>query len=77
MIFSLPMRRRSRTAISTRLEVTMQIVALIVAGTDTTRLAIAGALSQLLQNRDQWSAFCQRPDALKQQAAREGLRFDR
>lgn len=58
------------------LEIRTQIAGLILAGADTTRLAICATLSQLLQHKDQWRAFCADPDGLKARVADEGLRFD-
>ncbi|MET0498700.1 MAG: cytochrome P450 [Steroidobacteraceae bacterium] len=41
------------------IEATMQIVAVILAGSDTTRSAIAIQTSLLLQHREQWNALCE------------------
>lgn len=57
-------------------EIRAQIAGLILAGADTTRLAICSTLSQLLQHPEQWASLCAEPDALKRRAADEGLRFD-
>lgn len=57
-------------------EVRTQVAGLILAGADTTRLAISSTLSQLLQHKDQWAAFVADPDGLKKNVAEEGLRFD-
>ncbi|MBB5517604.1 cytochrome P450 [Amphiplicatus metriothermophilus] len=57
-------------------EARVQVAGLILAGSDTTRLAICSTLSQLLQHQDQWAALCADPDGLKKPAAEEGLRYD-
>ncbi len=58
------------------LEIRTQIAGLILAGADTTRLAICATLSQLMQHPEQWRAFCADPDGLKTKVAEEGLRYD-
>ncbi|MGF1545230.1 MAG: cytochrome P450 [Parvularculaceae bacterium] len=57
-------------------EVRTQVLSLIVAGSDTTRLAICATLACLLQRPDQWRAFCADPHGLKASVASEGLRFE-
>ena len=57
-------------------EIRCQIVGLVLAGSDTTRGALASTLSKLLQHRDQWEAFCADPDGLIDGVVNEGLRFD-
>ncbi|MEO1014687.1 MAG: cytochrome P450 [Pseudomonadota bacterium] len=57
-------------------EVRAQVLTLIAAGSDTTRLAICSSLNQLLAHPAQWRAFCEDPEGLKRQVAEEGLRFD-
>ncbi len=57
-------------------EIRTQIASVILAGSDTTRLALCATLSQLLQHPDQWAALCADPDGLKKGAVEEGLRFD-
>ena len=59
-----------------RAETRAQIVAVILAGSDTTRMALSSTLSQLLQNPEQWARFVVDPEAMKAQVAAEGLRFD-
>ncbi|MET1026762.1 MAG: cytochrome P450 [Dongiaceae bacterium] len=56
-------------------EIIFQIITLIVAGTDTTRVAMAAQVSLLLQNRDQWDALCG-DAALVPGAVAEALRYD-
>ncbi|MGE0409667.1 MAG: cytochrome P450 [Amphiplicatus sp.] len=57
-------------------EIRTQIAGLILAGADTTRIAICSTLSQLLQHKEQWRALCHDPNGLKRRAAEEGLRYD-
>ena len=57
-------------------ETRMQIVTLVLAGSDTTRGALTSTVSQLMQNRSQWQRLCTDPDALLKGAVAEGLRFD-
>jgi Cytochrome P450 len=57
-------------------EVRAQITSVILAGADTTRMALSSTLSQLLQHPEQWQALYADPDGLKAGAAAEGLRFD-
>jgi len=56
-------------------EILSQIVTVIIAGSDTTRGAIAVQTSLLLQHRDQWDAVCADP-ALIPGAVSESLRFE-
>jgi len=57
-------------------EVRAQITSVILAGADTTRMALCSTFSQLLQHPEQWRALVADPDGLKAQAAAEGLRYD-
>jgi cytochrome P450 family 103 len=57
-------------------ELRMQINALILAGSDTTRGTLCMTLSSLLQHPEQWQAFCADPDGLKKNVVQEGLRFE-
>lgn len=57
-------------------QIRAQIVLTILAGTDTTRLSICGALKNLLLNPEQWKAVCDDPDGMKKAAVQEGLRFE-
>lgn len=57
-------------------EATTQIVAVILAGSDTTRMALSSTVAQLLAGPDQWRALCAAPEGVKARAAAEGLRFD-
>lgn len=57
-------------------EIRMQLLGVILAGSDTTRTGTASVLSQLLQHEEQWALVCGDPDAWKKQAVEEGLRFD-
>jgi cytochrome P450 len=57
------------------MEMIFQITQLIVAGTDTTRVAIAIQVALLLQHREQWMAVCRDP-ALIPAAVEESLRFE-
>ncbi len=58
------------------LEIRVQIVGLILAGSDTTRSAIASTFARLLENPDQMAQFQADPDRVKAAVANEGLRFD-
>jgi cytochrome P450 len=53
----------------------IQIVTLILAGSDTTRAAMAIQTSLLLQHREQWEAVC-RDGALAPGAVAESLRYE-
>lgn len=57
------------------LEVIFQIVQVIVAGTDTTRVAIAMQVALLLQHREQWDAVCRDPGLIPAAVA-EAMRFE-
>lgn len=57
-------------------EVRVQIVGLILAGSDTTRSSIATTFARLLDHQDQWEMFKADPDALKADVTAEGLRYD-
>jgi len=56
-------------------EILGQIVTVIIAGSDTTRGAIAMQVSLLLQHREQWDAVCADP-ALIPGAVSESLRYE-
>ncbi len=56
-------------------EIVVQVATLIVAGTDTTRVALASQVSLLLQHRAQWDAVRVDP-ALLRPAVAEALRFE-
>lgn len=56
-------------------EILSQIVTIIIAGSDTTRGAIAVQVALLLQHREQWDAVCADP-ALIPGAVAESLRFE-
>lgn len=58
-----------------RLDALTQIVTLILAGSDTTRTALAIQVSLLLQHREQWQAVCADP-ALIPGAVSESLRYE-
>jgi len=58
------------------LEVRIQIVGLILAGSDTTRSAIATTFARLLEHPRQWAQFRADVDGRKADVASEGLRFD-
>ncbi|MHA7773132.1 cytochrome P450 [Roseibium sp. M-1] len=57
-------------------EVRMQIVTLLLAGSETTRGALTSTVSQLLQNRAQWEILRSDPETHLAGAIAEGLRFD-
>jgi cytochrome P450 len=56
-------------------EIIVQIVTLIVGGTDTTRVASAMQVALLLQDRAQWDAVCRDP-ALIPGAVAEAMRYE-
>jgi cytochrome P450 len=56
-------------------EMLYQIFALIRAGADTTRVAIATQIALLLQHREQWAEVCRDP-ALVPGAVAEAMRFE-
>lgn len=57
-------------------EARVQISSVILAGSDTTRMALCSTLAQLWRHPDQWAAFVADPEGLKADVAAEGLRFD-
>ena len=56
-------------------EILIQVVGLIIAGSDTTRAGLTALVSLLLQHPDQWRAVCADP-SLAEGAVLEALRFD-
>ena len=56
-------------------EVLMQVVTLIIAGSDTTRFGLTMLISLLLQHREQWQRLCAAPEAAAG-AVLEALRFE-
>ncbi len=56
-------------------EIVSQVVSVIIAGSDTTRGAIAVQVALLLQHREQWDAVCADP-ALIPGAVSESLRYE-
>jgi len=57
------------------IETVIQVITLILGGSDTTRAALVIQTSLLLQNRDQWDAVC-RDFALVPGAVAESLRYE-
>lgn len=57
-------------------EILMQIVTVIIAGSDTTRISLAAGFGRLLANPDQWTALCADPDARAAGAVSEILRYE-
>jgi cytochrome P450 len=57
------------------IEIIIQIMILIIGGTDTTRVAMAAQVALLLRHREQWDAVC-RDAALIPGAVAEALRFE-
>ena len=57
------------------IEIIFQIVQLIVAGTDTTRVAIVMQVALLLQHHEQWMAVCRDPGLIPA-AVEESMRFE-
>ncbi|QIE53978.1 cytochrome P450 [Pikeienuella piscinae] len=60
----------------TEVEACVQIVSVILAGSDTTRIALCSTVSQLLRHPSQWTEFTADREGLKADVAAEGLRFD-
>lgn len=58
------------------LEMKTQILALILAGSDTTRNALCMSLALILAHGPQWRVFCGDPTGLKKNIVDEGLRFE-
>jgi cytochrome P450 family 103 len=58
------------------MEIRTDIMALIVAGSDTTKNSIAMTLNLLLEHPDQWRMLVSDPDTHKKGAAAEGLRYE-
>lgn len=56
-------------------EILIQLLFVIIAGSDTTRGAVAVQTALLLQHREQWDAICRDPD-LVPGAVAESLRFE-
>lgn len=56
-------------------EIVTQIVTVILAGSDTTRAAMAMQVALLLQHREQWAAVCQDKELIPG-AVLEGLRYE-
>ncbi|MEO0362384.1 MAG: cytochrome P450, partial [Pseudomonadota bacterium] len=57
-------------------ELRTQITSVILAGSDTTRMALCSTVTQLMLRPDQWAAVVGDPEGLKASAVAEGLRFD-
>lgn len=70
------LRRVEETGDFTSAETLMQIVALIIAGSDTTRFGLTALLGLLLSRRDQWEKLRADPAALAPGAVLEALRFE-
>jgi cytochrome P450 family 103 len=60
----------------TEAEIRADVIALIVAGSDTTKNSIAMTLSLLIDHPDQWAKLKADPDGMKKGAAAEGLRYE-
>jgi cytochrome P450 len=60
----------------TEAEIRADVIALIVAGSDTTKNSIATTLNLLLEHPDQWAKFVADPDGMKKGVAAEGLRYE-
>ncbi|WP_269582507.1 cytochrome P450 [Roseibium sp. Sym1] len=69
------LERTGETGLSA-LEIRMQIVTLLLAGSDTTRSALTSTMSQLMQKRSQWELLCADPKTHIKGAVSEGLRYD-
>jgi cytochrome P450 len=57
------------------IETLVQIVTVILAGSDTTRAAMAMLVALLLQHREQWNAVCREPELIPD-AVSEALRYE-
>lgn len=57
-------------------EIRAQLAALVLAGSDTTRAALASTVSQLLSHPEQWAMLVQDPERWAASAVLEGLRYD-
>jgi hypothetical protein len=57
-------------------ETLIQIVTLIIAGSDTTRFGLAMLVKLLLENPEQWAAVCDRPRERAPSAVLEALRLE-
>jgi cytochrome P450 len=57
-------------------EIRADVIALIVAGSDTTKNSIAMTLNLLLEHPDEWNKLAADPDVMKKGAAAEGLRYE-
>lgn len=68
-------RAVDETGILTEAETLIQIVSLILAGSDTTRFGLTALMWLLLDHRDQWDALCADP-ALAPGAVLEALRYE-
>jgi len=69
------LRRVDEAEAFSEAETLVQIVTLILAGSDTTRFALTMAVALLLRHREQWRAVCDDP-ALVPGAVVEALRFE-
>lgn len=69
-------RAASEDEAISELELKTQVLALILAGSDTTRNALCVCLALILSHEQQWRAFCDDPQALKKNVVDEGLRFE-
>jgi cytochrome P450 family 103 len=58
------------------IEVISQIITVIIAGSDTTRAAMAILVSLLLQHREQWEAVCNGDMGLIASAVSESMRYE-
>lgn len=57
-------------------DVRWQVITLIIAGSDTSRVSLCTTLALMLSHPDQWQAFCRDPDGLKRLVVQEGLRYE-
>lgn len=69
------LRTVSQTGELSDAETLIQIVTIIVGGSDTTRFGLTALVSLLLQHRDQWEAVCADP-SLAPGAVLEAVRFE-
>jgi cytochrome P450 len=60
----------------TEAEIRADVIALIVAGSDTTRNSIAMTLNLLLEHPEEWNKLTADPEGMKKGAAAEGLRYE-
>jgi cytochrome P450 family 103 len=69
------LNRVSEAGELTEKEILMQVVSLVIAGSETTRFALTSTVGLLLSDRGQWESLCADP-GLVQGAVKESLRYE-